>query len=86
MQGFLQLKLEIDKHAQDLVSKIEDLKVVSILTYILLNIKLRAFDALTGKNIKLSKGVEWDDEGEAINEQVSEEELEISDLLLDDDS
>ncbi|KAK0710363.1 hypothetical protein B0T21DRAFT_376472 [Apiosordaria backusii] len=83
--GFLQLKADMEKQAQVLVAQMAAPKIVRILTHTLPNIKMQAFDVLTGRNVTLSEGAEWDDDGEAIEDQVSDEESEISDLSSDDD-
>ena len=57
-----------------------------ILTHVCSNANLRAFNALTGSNVMLSEGAEWDDDGEAIEDEVPDEESEISDLSSDDDA
>lgn len=47
--------------------------------------KMRAFDVLGGRNVKLGDGAAWDDDGEVIEEEtLSEEESEISDLSSSD--
>ncbi|KAH7356025.1 hypothetical protein BKA66DRAFT_515753 [Pyrenochaeta sp. MPI-SDFR-AT-0127] len=81
--GLVQLKADIEKQAQDLIAQMAAPKIVRILTHTLPSIKMRAFDVLTGRNITLSEGAEWDDDGEAIEDEVSDEESEISDLSSD---
>ncbi|KAF2801185.1 hypothetical protein K505DRAFT_190426, partial [Melanomma pulvis-pyrius CBS 109.77] len=66
--GFLHLKANMEKQAQVLVAQMEAPKIVRILTHALPNIEMRAFDVLTGRNVTLSEGVEWDDDGEAIED------------------
>jgi hypothetical protein len=83
--GFLQLKADMEKQAQVLVAQMAAPKIVRILTHALPSIEMRAFDVLTGRNFTLSEGAEWDDDGEAIEDEVSDEESEISDLSSDDD-
>lgn len=83
--GFLQLKADMEKQAQVLAAHMAAPKIVRILTHALPSIEMRAFDVLTGRNVRLSEGAEWDDDGEAIEDQVSDEESEISDLSSDDD-
>lgn len=82
---FLQLKADMEKQAQDLVAQMAAPKIVRILTHALSSIGMRAFDVLTGRNVKLSEGAEWDDDGEAIEDELSDEESEISDLSSDND-
>ncbi|KAK4664203.1 uncharacterized protein QC763_0083540 [Podospora pseudopauciseta] len=84
-EGFLQLKADMEKQAQVLVAQMAAPKIVRILTHALPRIEMRAFDVLTGRNVALSEGAEWDDEGEVIEDQVSADESEISDLSSDDD-
>ena len=55
------------------------LKIVRVLTHTLPKIKMQAFDVLTGRNVTLSEGAEWDDDGEAVEDEVSDEESGISD-------
>ncbi|KAK4644031.1 hypothetical protein QC761_0048410 [Podospora bellae-mahoneyi] len=83
--GFLQLKADMEKQAQVLVAQMAAPKIVRILAHALPRIEMRAFDVLTGRNVALSEGAEWDDEGEVIEDQVSDDESEISDLSSDDD-
>jgi hypothetical protein len=83
--GFLQLKADMEKQAQVLVAQMAAPTIVRILTHVLPSIEMRAFDVLTSRNVTLSEGAEWDDDGEAIEDQVSDEESEISDLSSDDD-
>ncbi|OAL50497.1 hypothetical protein IQ07DRAFT_587152 [Pyrenochaeta sp. DS3sAY3a] len=84
--GIVQLIADMEKQAQDLAAQMAAPRMVRILTHTLPNFEFRAFDVLTGKNVALSKGAEWDDDGEAIEDEVSDEESEISDLSSDDDS
>lgn len=83
--GFLQLKADMEKQAQVLVAQMAAPKIVRVLTHALPSIQMRAFNVLTGRNITLSEGAEWDDDGEAIEDEVSDEESEISDLSSDED-
>lgn len=82
---FLQLKADVEKQAQVLVAQMAAPKIVRILTHALPSIEMRAFDVLTGRNVALSEGAEWDDDGEAIEDDLSDEESEISDLSSDGD-
>ncbi|KAI9888210.1 MAG: hypothetical protein M1814_001091 [Vezdaea aestivalis] len=84
--GFLQLKADLEKQAQVLVTQMAAPKMVRILTHILPSIQIRAFDVLTSKTVALSKDAEWDDKGETMEDQVSDEESEISDLSTDDNT
>ncbi|EAT87603.1 hypothetical protein SNOG_05212 [Parastagonospora nodorum SN15] len=83
--GFPQLKADMEKQAQVLVAQMAAPKIVRILTHALPSIEMRAFDVLTGRNVRLSESAEWDDDGEAIEDEVSDEESEISDLSSDED-
>ena len=83
--GFLQLKADMEKQAQALVAQMAAPKIVRILTHELPSIEMQAFDVLTGKNVRLSDSADWDDDGETIEDEVSDEESEISDLSSDDD-
>lgn len=83
--GFLQLKADIEKQAQDLVAQMAAPKMVRILTHALPSFEMRALDVLTGRNIRLGEGAEWDDDGEVIGDEMSDEESEIPDLSSDDD-
>lgn len=53
--GFLQLEADMAKQAQDLVAQMEAPKIVRILTHALPSIEMRAFDVLTGRNVRLSE-------------------------------
>ncbi|KAH4902994.1 hypothetical protein HBI56_121510 [Parastagonospora nodorum] len=83
--GFLQLKADMEKQEQVLVAQMAAPKIVRILTHALPSIEVRAFDVLTGRNVTLIEGAEWDDDGEANEDEVSDEESKISDLSSDDD-
>ncbi|KAF2678645.1 hypothetical protein K458DRAFT_463260 [Lentithecium fluviatile CBS 122367] len=85
LRGFLQLKADIEKQAQVLVAQMAAPNRVRILTHVPPIIQMRAFDVLTGRNVTLSEGAEWDDDGEAVRDNVWDEESEISDLTSDDD-
>ncbi|KAK3988712.1 hypothetical protein QBC44DRAFT_97930 [Cladorrhinum sp. PSN332] len=83
--GFLRLKADLEKEAQVFVTHMVAPKMVRILTHALPTMEMRAFDVLTGRNLKLSEGAEWDDDGEVIEDPaVSDAESEISDLSSDD--
>ncbi|KAI1459773.1 hypothetical protein F4805DRAFT_53118 [Annulohypoxylon moriforme] len=82
--GLFQLKADMEKQAQVLVGQMAAPKIVRILTHALPSLEMRAFDVLTGRNVKLSEGAEWDDDGETIEDQVSDGEPE-TDLFSDDD-
>jgi hypothetical protein len=79
-RGFLQLKADMEKQARVLVTQMAAPRMVRILTHVLPNIKTLAYDVLTGKSVQLSEGAEWDDSGEVIEEQVSDEKSQVSDL------
>ncbi|KAF1835637.1 hypothetical protein BDW02DRAFT_597127 [Decorospora gaudefroyi] len=83
--GFLQLKADMEKKAQDLVAQMAAPRIVRIVTHALPSIEMRAFDVLTGRHVRLSGGAEWDDDGEAIEDEAEEEESEISDLSSSSD-
>jgi hypothetical protein len=57
---------------------------VRIVTHALPSIQMRAFDVLAGRNLTLKEGADWDDDGKTFEEQVSDEETEISDLSSSD--
>ncbi|KAH9879333.1 hypothetical protein J1614_002772 [Plenodomus biglobosus] len=83
--GFLQLKADMEEQARILVAQMSDPKIVRILTHTLPKFEMRAFDVLTGKTVRLSEDAEWDADGEAVEDEVSDEESEISDLSSDDE-
>ncbi|KAF2658551.1 hypothetical protein K491DRAFT_259428 [Lophiostoma macrostomum CBS 122681] len=83
--GLDQLIADMEKQAQDLVAQMAAPKIVRILTHALPGIEMRAFDVLTGRTVRLSDGAEWDDDGEAIEDEVSDEESEIASLSSEDD-
>ncbi|KAH7408756.1 hypothetical protein DE146DRAFT_743441 [Phaeosphaeria sp. MPI-PUGE-AT-0046c] len=76
---------DMEKQARVLVAQMAAPKTVRMLTHGFPSITMRTFDVLNGKNLTLSEGAEWDDDGEAIEDELSDEELEISDLSSDDD-
>jgi hypothetical protein len=80
----LQLKADLERQAQALVAQMAAPKIVRILTHALPSFEMRAFDVLTGKNVKLGEGADWDDEGEVIEDKESDAESEIPDLSSDD--
>jgi hypothetical protein len=75
----------MEMQAQVLVAQMAVPKIVRILAHALPRIEMRAFDVLTGRNVTLSEGAEWDDDGEANEDEVSDEESEIADLSSDND-
>ena len=81
----LQLKADMEEQAQVLVAQMAAPKIVRILTHALPSLKLRAFDVLTSKTVMLNEDAEWDDDGESIEDEVSDEESEISSLSSDND-
>ncbi|KAK4168743.1 hypothetical protein QBC43DRAFT_309597 [Cladorrhinum sp. PSN259] len=70
---FPQLKAEMESQAQVLVTQMAAPKMVRILTHTDPDIQMQAFDGLTGRRIKLSKGAEWDDDGEYSEEKVADQ-------------
>ncbi len=82
-RGFLRLKANMKKQSQLLVAQMAAPKIVRILTYAP-NREMKAFDVLTGRNVTLNEGADWDDDGETIESGVSDEESEI--LRLSSDS
>ncbi|KAF1840620.1 uncharacterized protein K460DRAFT_371824 [Cucurbitaria berberidis CBS 394.84] len=83
--AFLQLKADMESQAQDLIAQTTAPKIARILTHALPSLEMRAFDVLTGRNLALSEGAEWDADGEVIQDEVSDEESEISDLSSDNE-
>lgn len=83
--SFLELKADIEKQTQALVAQMAAPKMVRILTHSYPRFDMRAFDVLTGRNIILSEGAEWNDEGQEEEEDLeSDKESEISSLSDDD--
>jgi hypothetical protein len=91
---FLQLKADMEKHAQALVNQMAAPKIVRVLTHTFPNRQLNAFDALTGQTFKLSNYAcvhgDWDADEEIIqHEPESEAEIEpddLSDFCFDGDN
>jgi hypothetical protein len=83
--GFLQLKADMEKQAEVLTAQMAAPKMVRILTHALPSFKLRAFDASTGRYVALNEDAEWDEDGEVIEEEVPDDESEISDLSWEDE-
>lgn len=78
--GFLQLKADMEEQARVLAAQMAAPEIVRVLTHALPSMEMRAFDVLTGGNVRLSEGAGWDDDGEPVEDDVSDEESEISDL------
>lgn len=80
MREVPRLKAAMEKQAQILVTQMESPRIVRILTHSYPKIEMRAFDALTGRTVRLSEGADWDDDGENIEDKVSEEESSSSSI------
>ncbi|KAF5625039.1 hypothetical protein F52700_9414 [Fusarium sp. NRRL 52700] len=68
--GLIQLKAEIQEHAEVLVTRMESPKTVRILTQTFH--ETRSLDALTGKIMKLEADAAWDEDGEIVHEDIYE--------------
>ena len=79
--------LEEMKQAKDLVPHLVAPKTIRILVHAdrVPDITIQAFDVLANKNVFLSQDAEWDGDGEVSDEEVSEEESDITSLPSDDD-
>jgi hypothetical protein len=82
---FLQLRADMEKHAQVLANQMAAPKIVRVLTHTFPYRQLNAFDALTGQTFKLSHDArvhrDWDADEETIeDEPESEAEVETDDL------
>jgi len=75
----------LEEQAKLLVAQMEAPRIVRILTHTLPSFKMHALDILTGKTLVLNEGADWDDDGEAMKDESSDEESEIPDLSSDDD-
>lgn len=73
----------MEKQAQDLMAQMAAPKIVRILLHALPSMDLRAFDVLAGRIVTLNEGAEWDDDGKFIEDEVLDDESEISDLSSD---
>ncbi|KAF2746995.1 hypothetical protein M011DRAFT_458990 [Sporormia fimetaria CBS 119925] len=82
---FLQRKADMEAQAHILATLMATPRKVRILTHTLPSMEMRAFDVLSGRTMALAEGSDWGDDGEGFEEEVSDEESEISDLSWDDD-
>ncbi|OAL05120.1 hypothetical protein IQ06DRAFT_333335 [Phaeosphaeriaceae sp. SRC1lsM3a] len=71
---FDQMQADMERQAQVLMAQMENPKVVRILMHTMPRCEMRAFDALTGRYVKLAEGADWDDDGEAVEDEVSDEQ------------
>ena len=66
------LRADLIEEARALVTRLAAPKMVRILWHKSLSPDLSAFDVLTGRNLKLKKGAEWDDEGKPFKDAGSD--------------
>jgi len=67
--------MHMEKQAQALVPQMAAPKMVRILTHALPKVGLRAVDVLAGTTVRLREGAAWDEDGEAIEDDLSDEDL-----------
>ncbi len=67
-QELFLLRADLIEEAQALVTRLAAPKVVRILWHKSLSPDLSAFDVLTGRNIRLEKGADWDEEAKPIKD------------------
>ncbi|RBA17461.1 hypothetical protein FPRO05_02185 [Fusarium proliferatum] len=80
--GLIQLRDDIQKQAEVLVTRMESPKTMRILTHTLPQFDTLSLDVLTGKIMKLEDDAAWDEDGKTVRED-SEPESEISDEEFD---
>ncbi|KAI1441524.1 hypothetical protein F5Y02DRAFT_294216 [Annulohypoxylon stygium] len=76
--GFLQLKADIEDQAKALAARMASPKTIRILTHSFPHIETQSLDVLTGKNMTLADNMEWEDDGETVEDHL-DLESEISD-------
>ncbi|KAL7760679.1 hypothetical protein ACKLNR_010769 [Fusarium oxysporum f. sp. zingiberi] len=76
--GLIQLRVDMRKQAEALVTRMASPKTMRILTHTLPQFETRSLDVLTGKIMKLEDDEAWDEDGKTIQED-SESESEILD-------
>ncbi|CVK99304.1 uncharacterized protein FMAN_02157 [Fusarium mangiferae] len=80
--GLIQLRDDIQKQAEVLVTHMESPKTMRILTHTLPQFDTLSLDVLTGKIMRLEDDASWDEDGKTVRED-SEPESEISDEEFD---
>lgn len=80
--GLIQLRDDIQKQAEVLVTHMESPKTMRILIHTLPQFDTLSLDVLTGKIMKLEDDAAWDEDGKTVQED-SEPESEISDEEFD---
>ncbi|KAK3382446.1 hypothetical protein B0T24DRAFT_14223 [Lasiosphaeria ovina] len=85
-RNFPQLKLALETQAAALADCLRNPRTVRIISHELPSLEVYAFDAIMGKRIRLENNVEWDGDGELVDEVVDEDEDESESDLFDGDS
>ncbi|KAK3293769.1 uncharacterized protein B0H64DRAFT_364618 [Chaetomium fimeti] len=81
-RDFSQLKLAMETKAATLATLLRNPRTLRVISHELPSLNVYAFDAITGKRMLLANNVEWDADGELVDDVVEEDE----DDLFDSDS
>ncbi|KAK4150087.1 hypothetical protein C8A00DRAFT_46440 [Chaetomidium leptoderma] len=78
-QDFSQLKLALETRAATLAAWLRNPRTLRIISHELPSLDVYAFDAITGRRIRLENNVEWDADGELVDEVLEEDESDLFD-------
>lgn len=78
-ESFLQLKEAIESQATTLSRQLRNPRMVRIISHELPSLGISAFDAMTGQRARLEAGIEWDADGEVVDEGDWEGETDLFD-------
>lgn len=84
--GVLQLREAMETTAAALSLRLRRPRMVRVIYHEFPSLETRAFDALTGKRIRLRNSLEWDAEGEVLGEAETDDSEDDESDLSDDDS
>lgn len=73
-RDFPQLKLALETQAATLAARLRNPRTLRIISHEFPSLDIYAFDAIKGRRIRLDNNVEWDADGELVDEEVHEED------------
>lgn len=79
VKSFPQLKLALETQAAKLATKLRNPRTVRIISHDLPSLDVLAFDAITGKRVRLENNAEWDADGELVDTEPQEDETDLFD-------
>ncbi|KAK1762841.1 hypothetical protein QBC33DRAFT_480848 [Phialemonium atrogriseum] len=76
-ETFLQLKEAIENQATTLLRQMSNPRMVRVISHEVPSLGISAFDAMTGQRVRLGDGIEWDADGEVVDESDWEDETDL---------